>query len=155
MCRIIVFIKSSFILPTFFIVLNCSIVASASEFIQPSSVSVITSEADKVFFGDRAIKYSVIITPQLSYERLMNWATHNQKAVLPISTNSISIAQPSPKNQSENREYNVEIFNRIAVFYKRNKDTVHSILYNCALTLIYGFLCGSGILSPKRKNKPD
>jgi hypothetical protein len=70
-----------------------------------------------------------------------------------ISANGILVTQPSTKKEGNQGGDNINILDRLALFYERNKGDVHLTLFYSVVSLIYGFLCGSGIITFGRKKK--
>ncbi|ENX26957.1 hypothetical protein F891_01910 [Acinetobacter sp. CIP 101966] len=153
MHRIIVFIKSRIYFSTILVVLNCLVITNAFDSIPPRSMGVIASQSQELIFFNDTSENLITFTSQLSSQDFMNWPSDSQKGISLISTNGILITQPGANKEGNQGGDNINILDRLALFYERNKGDVHLTLFYSVVSLIYGFLCGSGIITFGRKKK--
>lgn len=153
MRRIIILIKNRLYFSIFLVILNSLVITNAFDSIPPRSMNVIALQSQELIFFSRTSENIITFTRQLSSQDFMNWPSDSQEGISSISTNSILVTQPSTNKESNEGSDNINILDRLALFYERNKGDVHLTLFYSVVSLIYGFLCGSGIITFGRKKK--
>lgn len=153
MRRIIILIKNRLYFSIFLVILNSLVITNAFDSILPRSMSVIAPQSQELIFFSRASENIITFTRQLSSQDFMNWLSDSQEGISSISTNSILVTQPSTNKEGNEGSDNINILDRLALFYERNRGDVHLTLFYSVVSLIYGFLCGSGIITFGRKKK--